>query len=861
MAIAFSRVSIHSRSKGHSAVAGAAYRAGISLFDERTGETYDFTQKSEVSFSQILLPEGASEQYLDRSFLWNAVERAEKRKDAQLAKDVVLALPKEISRERQIDLALQFAQDHFVRHGLVVDVALHDHESGNPHAHLYVTTRRLIGNTFGQKARDLNPEFAKGRVASQDYWGEKWRDQQNAFFKSQGIELEVDANHLVSQRHEGRVRDGEAHYLRQENRERRAASIDIALNDPSSVLNVLSRQQGVFTERTLGRLLLKNTDSKEQYDKALKGVMSHPDLVSLGENSQGRLCFTTRGHFLRECTMQQHAEALLSRSTHGVKSTHVRELSSRLGLNPEQQSALFDLAKPEDLSILIGRAGSGKSFLMKAAHQLWSDAGYRVRGISVSGIAAKGLEKSSGMRSFTLASFKKQIAYSDNPDSVLNSNDILVMDEAGMTDIYDMSLVVELVKASGAKLVLVGDEAQLQPIGAGAPLRALVETVGFSELSTILRQNDANDRLASQALAKGDVNYALNHYEHKGVVHWGETGKDTQSQLIQSWSEGLTKDSLGDRLILAHRNVDVDALNALARDRAKAKGIVSAEEFTYEGFEGKACRLSVGDRLLFRKNDTAMGVANGEFATVMRATEDRIEVSMNNRKVVIDPKVYNDFSLGYAATVHKSQGITVNETYVYVGGAGWNKHLSYVAMTRHKDTLALFANKEDHGGERGLRYALGRMETKDNVLDFPLAFSLRRGFSVENVLARCLEKLTGFKESIQLAWQKIAEFDKTDPQKDKQTTKHQSQSRDNLCWESIKDIKHRHLEQLRTINQRLEKASPSSKQRLNREYRLLLGKVVTNPKLMETIKKQSLTTFNHLKNIHKSHEKDQGRDR
>ena len=128
-------------------------------------------------------------------------------------------------------------------------------------------------------------------------------------------------------------------------------------------------------------------------------------------------------------------------------------------------------------------------------------------------------------------------------------------------------------------------------------------------------------------------------------------------------------------------------------------------------------------------------------------------------------------------------------------------------------------------------------------------------------MARCIEKLTGFKESIQLAWQNIAEFDKTAPHKDKQTTKHQSQSHDNLCWESIKDIKHRHLEQLRTINQRLEKASPSSKQRLNREYRLLLGKVVTNPKLMETIKKQSLTTFNHLKNIHKSHEKDQGRDR
>ncbi len=146
-------------------------------------------------------------------------------------------------------------------------------------------------------------------------------------------------------------------------------------------------------------------------------------------------------------------------------------------------------------------------------------------------------------------------------------------------------------------------------------------------------------------------------------------------------------------------------------------------------------------------------------------------------------------------------------------------------------------------------------------MDFPLAFSLRRGFSVKNVLAPCIEKSTGFKESIQLAWQKIAEYDKTDAHKDKQTSKYQSQSSGKLCWESIKDIKYRHLEQLRTIDQRLEKESPSSKQRLNREYRSLLGKVVTNPKLMETIRKQSLTTFDHFKDIQKTHEKDRGRYR
>ena len=118
-----------------------------------------------------------------------------------------------------------------------------------------------------------------------------------------------------------------------------------------------------------------------------------------------------------------------------------------------------------------------------------------------------------------------------------------------------------------------------------------------------------------------------------------------------------------------------------------------------------------------------------------------------------------------------------------------------------------------------------------------------------------------FKGSIQSAWRKIAEFEKREPQKDNQTPKDPSQSSDKLCWESIKGVKHRHLEQLRMIDERLDKASPASKQRLGREYRSLIAKVVANPRLMESIKKQSSAAHDHLKTLQKAHEKDQGRDR
>ena len=164
MAIAFARVSIHSRSKGHSAVAAASYRSGTELIDVRTGITHDFSNRKDVAWSAILLPKDADSAFDNREFLWNQVEAAEKRIDAQVCKDLVLALPKELDKTHQIELTKRFAQAHFVEKGLPADITIHDNGDGNPHAHILIPTRRLEKNRFSKhKARDLNPAFANGR--------------------------------------------------------------------------------------------------------------------------------------------------------------------------------------------------------------------------------------------------------------------------------------------------------------------------------------------------------------------------------------------------------------------------------------------------------------------------------------------------------------------------------------------------------------------------------------------------------------------------------------------------------------------------------------------------------------------------
>ena len=227
MAIAFAQVSIHTRSKGHSSVAGSAYRAGDRRIDFRTGEMYDFRNRKDVLHSELMLPDVADGCFKSGEALWNAAEAMENRKDSQVAKDVVLALPKELPLSQQMELARDFANYHFVSKGLAVEFAVHDHSDGNPHAHIYLTTRRLYAHGFDTyKARDLNPGFAnsssgKGFVSEGDYWGEQWREFQNGFFEKNALGLTVDENHLISQRHEGRVRGVEPHYVKEKNQMQR----------------------------------------------------------------------------------------------------------------------------------------------------------------------------------------------------------------------------------------------------------------------------------------------------------------------------------------------------------------------------------------------------------------------------------------------------------------------------------------------------------------------------------------------------------------------------------------------------------------------------------------------------------------
>ena len=162
MAIYHYSAQIIGRSKGHSATAAAAYRAGAKIKDEQTGTTYDYTKKGGVYGTEIIAPDNVPEWVYNREKLWNEIEKAEKQCNSQLAREINVALPVELTPSQMQELVRDFVKEQFVDKGMIADVCYHDLEASsdgsehNPHAHIMLTMRAVNEEGFGLKNRSWN---------------------------------------------------------------------------------------------------------------------------------------------------------------------------------------------------------------------------------------------------------------------------------------------------------------------------------------------------------------------------------------------------------------------------------------------------------------------------------------------------------------------------------------------------------------------------------------------------------------------------------------------------------------------------------------------------------------------------------
>lgn len=196
MAIYHASVKNISRSSGRSATGAAAYRSGEKIHDRTSGEVFDYTRKQRVGHTEILAPANAPAWMLNREELWNAVERSEKRKDARVAREFEVAIPRELNADQQRELVRGFVLEQFVERGMVADVCHHDTEGENPHAHIMLTTRTIdpdAPNGFGKKNRDWN------RRELLQEWRSAWADHANRALEAAGRFERIDHRSLEAQ--------------------------------------------------------------------------------------------------------------------------------------------------------------------------------------------------------------------------------------------------------------------------------------------------------------------------------------------------------------------------------------------------------------------------------------------------------------------------------------------------------------------------------------------------------------------------------------------------------------------------------------------------------------------------------------
>ena len=491
--------------------------------------------------------------------------------------------------------------------------------------------------------------------------------------------------------------------------------IAIDAQGKASASEALSRVDTVLSAES-GAVLLGSRSKKEVENTPMKS----------GER------YTTEEVIQTEQKMLQTVSEMSQKEGFAVSADKTKQFAEEKGLTQQQTAALEHLTQQNQCAVLQGWAGAGKSYLLDAARQSWQAEGYEVRGAALSNAAAQNLDKEANISSTSVAKLQFDTA---KGDVVLNSKTVLVIDEAGMIGTRPMADLVEKCEQAGAKIVLVGDTKQLQAIEAGAAMRAVGERIGMVELTEVRRQTAEIDRNIARDFREGRATEALQKIDGLGRLSIEKNMPAAQDKAVSNFladqKEGKTS------LLIAATRAEVSDLNQKVRAELQAAGSVSKEQVACPTSTGYR-NFSEGDRVVFgqkhsfgERDDASKTVINGSTGTVRAALDNDGKPSLSvildksGQTIRIDLAEMSKIDHGYATTVHKSQGATVDRVHALVGeqsGREW----SYVASSRNRDSVQIYTSKDHyHRPEPGkvkeetaLEKGMGRSGQKDMASDY-----------------------------------------------------------------------------------------------------------------------------------------------
>jgi conjugative relaxase-like TrwC/TraI family protein len=510
-----------------------------------------------------------------------------------------------------------------------------------------------------------------------------------------------------------------------------ATAVDIR----GELLEAVTEQRSMITERELRARayeLSAGVCRPPEADRLIGELHRSGELVRLQDGT-----WTTRSLRRLEQRTVEVAQRRAGETPALVSEQALREarldVAREIGgpLTSEQRRALEHVTGRGGVTVLVGQAGTGKGAVLSAAAGAWRREGYEVIGTAIPGATAKRLGADAKLeRSLTTDALINRV---DNGRLRLDANTVVVMDEAAMADSKRLGKLVDLTAAGEAKLLLVGDSAQLSPIGAGGLFAQMQESAPAVELKEVHRARHEWEKQAWTEIRNGEAARALARYDAHERLHVYDTRREATEAMVEGWDNARRGLPDGQAVMITDAsNRERDEMNALAQQYRARAGELGSHRVE---LSGKPYSLASGDQVIFTGQYHPPGqerVENGITATIVDAgrEEDRVRVKTcepTSRELDIDTKEFSELSLAYAVHIRKGQGITAEHSSVLIGGWQTDKENAYVSLSRARERTDIYLSREDLGEEglnAGAIQRLGELMARSHAQEATLTRDL-----------------------------------------------------------------------------------------------------------------------------------------
>ena len=381
---------------------------------------------------------------------------------------------------------------------------------------------------------------------------------------------------------------------------------------------------------------------------------------------------------------------------------------------------------PGRIKLITGLAGTGKTTMLRITREILERAGYELHGCALAGVAAKKLQTESEISSDTLTMTLKRLDPRaldvlkhharqlgraalnrptwKYPTLNLHSKSVVVLDESSMVGTRDFMRLVQAVEKANAQLVCLGDHRQLPAIEAGGVFGSILKRLGGIDLQDIRRQEDPVHRDRVKKLSRGEAEEVIKEIASEGNLHVAKDRTKAEEMLVRDWARQGGARSPKDHLIFAGTNQEVDRLNTLAQQRRLENGEIRAGR----GINIAQDTIYQGDRIIITKKNRKLGLENGDQGEVIAIRKGvfreqvavRLDGEKHTRIISVRTLLGTEFDhlrLAYCTTIHRVQGQSVDHGLYLISGRMTDRELSYVAASRHRKTLSLYADENECG--------------------------------------------------------------------------------------------------------------------------------------------------------------------